>query len=322
MRSEEVIFDEINALNIEDDLCERHLFLQMKKYDGVVQFIAWQCNLAKMKTFDIKLPTAICIRLNSNYEVEYVKLYDNFQGSQGISCSYKYLERKLSSELMGASFTEAKNIFKDPLKFNCRHVYELVSACIMFLKHCNQKSIEQGEVYNVTKAKATNYGIVISDYINCLDKKIDSDIRIIFDNTNLKMNKNGQVIKIKNMIIKYIIDKENNCEESVIELPYSEGVNKVSMDLMKIIAKIWKKLEQCFKVKRGFYYSNLLPSTFYGILIQSLSMILFENNFNYFQHSINGLQRKEEIPLCIGIVKNIDEGKRYFSDFREEDLFG
>lgn len=322
MKSKQEILNQINKLNIQESLCERHLYIQMSKIDGGIQFITWQCNLAKMKTFDIKLPTMLCIRLNSNYEVNYVKLYDNFQGSQGISCSYKYLERKLRSVLIGISFMDSNCIMKNPLGFDCRHVYELVSGCIMFLKHCNQKNIEQGEVYNVTKAKVTDYGINIFDHINCFNKIVNSSIKINFDSSNLKMNVNGEVIKIKDMSFDYIIDKDINTKNTIINLPYSEGVNKVSVDLMKIISKIWKSLEQSYDVKRGFYYSNLLPSTFYGILVQSLSMILFENNFNYFQHSINGLQRKEDKPLCIGIVKNIDEGKMYFSDFCEEDLFG
>ena len=93
------------------------------------------------------------------------------------------------------------------------------------------------------------------------------------------------------------------------------------MNMMKLFALPWKTVGREIGVRRNFFFSNLVPSSLYGVMIQAIALMVFPNNYNYFQHSLAGLQRNKDRPLCVGMALNIGELKKFFPEFREEDLY-
>lgn len=74
-------------------------------------------------------------------------------------------------------------------------------------------------------------------------------------------------------------------------------------------------------VKKRFYFSQLWPTSFYGVLCQSFALAMFNKNFAYFQHCIYGIQRDKERCYCIGVINDINEGIAMFEDYSIEDLY-
>ena len=51
--------------------------------------------MAEVQNYDVVLPTIISIKLDNNSVLRQIELDECFKGSQGIPCSYKFLNRRL-----------------------------------------------------------------------------------------------------------------------------------------------------------------------------------------------------------------------------------
>ena len=70
-----------------------------------------------------------------------------------------------------------------------------------------------------------------------------------------------------------------------------------------------------------FYFSQIWGPTFFGILSQALGLVIFNNNYAYFQHCIYGIQHDDEgKPLCIGVSDDLDVVLANFPDFDLSDI--
>ena len=101
------------------------------------------------------------------------------------------------------------------------------------------------------------------------------------------------------------------------------------MDLVKFLFICIKQLKQ----KRLFnkttiglgqkiriFNTNLYPLSYIGLLIQSVAIRLFNNNYNYIMHALTSLQRDENGPLCVGAVLNPEEADKHFPGFSFTEL--
>jgi hypothetical protein len=93
------------------------------------------------------------------------------------------------------------------------------------------------------------------------------------------------------------------------------------MKVMKTISKLWLDSGKRLGVQKEFYFSQMWPPTSFGLLAQAFALSMFKDNYLYFQHCVSGIQRVEGNPLCVGVINSIEEGKRVFDGFSEEDLF-
>ena len=93
------------------------------------------------------------------------------------------------------------------------------------------------------------------------------------------------------------------------------------MTFMKKVSPYWQHSGSTFNLKKKFYFSQIWPTTLFGILTQAFGLTTFNKNYAYFQHCIAGIQRIDQVPYCIGVIKTLDEGEKYFDNFSVEDLY-
>ncbi|WP_297957168.1 hypothetical protein [uncultured Ruminococcus sp.] len=83
----------LDALFFDDILAQRTISIDMYQIGSEIVITAWQCNMARLKTTDLKLPTVLRFVLDDTGIVTDAELMENFKGSQGIPCSQSYLNR-------------------------------------------------------------------------------------------------------------------------------------------------------------------------------------------------------------------------------------
>ena len=103
-QDEDYIFGEICAYDFIDrnvykeqgfEVCRIGGYQYKATDDGGCSMIGWQCNFAAIQNYDIQLPTIILIKVDASNTITSIRLSDKFKGSQGIPCSFKYLNRRL-----------------------------------------------------------------------------------------------------------------------------------------------------------------------------------------------------------------------------------
>ena len=62
------------------------------------------------------------------------------------------------------------------------------------------------------------------------------------------------------------------------------------------------------------------PTAMYGLFIQALALLLFKDNYNYFQFVMAGLQKKDGVPLCVGISSDLEELQHFYPEFEFDDF--
>ena len=108
---EEVSFNDITekvkSLSLEGSCCMRYCGTQITTdASGKINIIAWQCNMADIQNYDVKLPTVIKMDLGADKTIKNIELMPNFKGSQGLACSRCYLDRRLRTILTGEKLTK------------------------------------------------------------------------------------------------------------------------------------------------------------------------------------------------------------------------
>lgn len=312
----------IDKLEFEGAMCQRAISLEIVPVENGTKITAWQCNMASMKTTDLRLPTVLLIILNEEGEVKEVELMENFKGSQGIPCSYAYLNRMLKAKLIGMSFLFDDSLMRNELMLHCRHLFELVAAAITFYRYCGGKNIQKKhDLFQLTRAFDSERGLTVKDEYHIDGKRFSAKQELVFRPSDIVLQADGKIGSINVLSLETEAYAE---EEKVLQLEERiediRGSDNTIMSVMKLFSAPWKSIGKLIGVRRNYYFTNLLPSSIYGVLVQAISLKYFPNNYNYFQHSLAGLQRNGSVPLCVGMVLNKDELKVHFPEFREEDL--
>ncbi|MBQ9886955.1 MAG: hypothetical protein IJM37_08890 [Lachnospiraceae bacterium] len=303
----------IDNLFLGDTLAMRTLSCNVDKNGDDTVITSFQCNMAQMKTTDIKLPTVIQYVLDDNGIVKSVELMDNFKGSQGISCAHGYLNKRLKEIVSGISFKEDKNILRDDVAFFCRHTFEVTAASVSFYRYLQANGLSEGAFYEETRADETEAGLLVVDKLACNDIHLNTEEKILFSPSNIKMTNDGKIgslmdFKVIGTILKDA--KTIDCFEETIK--HENTPELVIMSMMRLFNYPWKRVGRELGIKRNFMCTNLVPSSVYGVMVQAIALTLFPNNYNYFQHAMAGLQRNNDVPLCAGMVVNFEEIKKYF----------
>ena len=93
-------------------------------------------------------------------------------------------------------------------------------------------------------------------------------------------------------------------------------------DFLKFILTCINNLKSHMGVDRKvrFLNTNLLPGALVGLIVQAIAMQTFKNNYNYVMHVLTALQRPDNIPKCLGAIKNKMEAETYFKGYDFENL--
>lgn len=322
MKCEEAI-REIEELSLQDCLCQRVSSYRIIDEGDSIDIYAWQCNMADIKNIDIKLPTSLHINADSGGYVNKIELLDNFKGSQGIPCSHSYLDRKLKHTINGVSLLDEKSFTRGKISFDCQHINELMYGIAALFRYGKKKGTYDQDVYNCTRAVELENGIQIIDEFDYCGRYVKSESNLYFDRGQIKMDREGKLKKIDHLHLNVSIlqpDRNRSTIEDVVEK--AETNDLVVMYLMKSFTKVWRNIGAAYGMRGELYFSNLFPAAFYGMFVQSLALMLYPENYNYFQHSVSGLQRVGGKPLCIGMINSMEEAEQYFESFSQEDLYG
>ncbi len=313
----------IDKLHFDDTLAQRTISIDMYQKDGNTVIDAWQCNMARLKTADLKLPTVLRFIVDATGCVLNAELMEDFKGSQGMPCSQRYLNRILKREVLGLNFDSNDTILHNENMLHCRHIFELTAASMTFFRYCRSGPEKHNRIYESTKAYSCDNGLFVRDEYTVNGKTTVIEEILDFSSGDLTMLSNGKLGSIKKLCFKAkaVRDDETvfTASENLVDIT---GSSNAIMSMMKMFAKPWKSLGKSMGIRRNFYFTNLVPSSLYGVLVQAIALTIFPNNYNYFQHSLAGLQRNDNVPLCIGMVLEPAEIKRFFPDFENEDMFG
>lgn len=327
---EEVSFNDITekvkSLSLEGSCCMRYCGTQITTdASGKINIIAWQCNMADIQNYDVKLPTVIKMDLGADKTIKNIELMPNFKGSQGLACSRCYLDRRLRTILTGEKLTASNPKISDPYMLCCRHTYELVIGAATLLE-ANEAMVYAGDaVYTeeLIRAYVEENLITCFDHIDCNGRSEKTRITISNYIDNITYGPVGRIENVSGMEVRgyYLDDDEWHQirKASIVEAP---SYDQYVMKMMKIISSYWMTCSRRLCIKRNFYFSQIWGPTFFGIFSQAIGIAIFSNNYTYFQHCIYGIQRDpENKPLCIGVTDNIDEILNVFDDFKMDDLY-
>lgn len=313
----------INRLNLDEALCQRAVSIEIAPSGVGTELIAWQCNMAGMKNADLRLPTVLRIALDPENRVADAELAENFKGSQGIPCSRSYLDRILKRQLLGIDFLKDDTVLRNELQFHCRHTFELAAAALTFFRYCREQPAEEKVLFDLTRAFPDEKGLRVRESYTVGENRLSADLRLIFGSGDILMQADGKIAGIRRLEMEGELYREDRKLFS-----FSDGIADVSgselavMNMMKLFSGVWKTIGKEVGIRRNFYFSNLVPSSLYGVLMQAVALMLFPNNYNYFQHALAGLQRAGGKPLCVGMVENPEEIEKYYPELKEEDLYG
>ncbi|MGA1870071.1 MAG: hypothetical protein ACMUJM_16165 [bacterium] len=285
----------------------------------------WQRNIAKIRKMDVSLPTIVSLSISGDGILTDIFLDESFKGSKGLTCCRKYLNKNLRQKLIGRIFN--KDIIKH-LKINNLYCYHLVEVLLGAYSYIQIVSEHDWSVRSITEDHLEEEVMDVfveggdihysGKYIS--DEKCDLLFTLVFHDIicRIGFNRKGNLSKIDNTRCDfYLWDKLIFSQDVTIE---SDGF---------IYGSLQKVLFRCIETIRPFVYNkkrirllntNLFPLAFIGLLVQGIAMRLFRNNYHYIMHILTGLQRHNDIPLCIGAVKTEKEAGRYFPDFSLDTL--
>ncbi|PID59162.1 hypothetical protein CSB45_01815 [candidate division KSB3 bacterium] len=293
------------------------------KHEGAYQIIAWQRNVARLQKMDVSLPTIVSLNLDQQRIIQDIALDPSFAGSQGLSCSQSYLQRMLTKHLEGRPFTLA-HIDIMSIKFlHCLHLQEVLQGALAFLEQH-----ETSVCYNVDEIE-TGEAIDEGSDIRIVDVYEDSngtslswELTLLDYKDRLCFGKNGEIRRIDHLDIVFSSSSSKGEDIHLQTTIHGDTPERIIAALLRFTLKCWKGLACQIQTKqKTFYNTNAFPISLIGLIVQSLGIVIFSNNYNYFQHILAALQREQGIPLCIGIVEHIEEAQTYFPEFSLEDVY-
>ena len=288
--------------------------------DGSAQLIGWQCNLADVQDYDIRLPTVIRIQVTAENRIAAIALDANFKGSQGIPCSWRYLNRRLQT-FVGEEFSPQNPKIQDERSTSCRHTFEVFYGACVFRDWCRTAGWDDAWLSEATAAYQTEDGVIALDR-NCVNgQEAVTKIEVSHFLDSIRYSRLGAIEACQEMRVRtWSIEGQEERPVGPEKVVTAESEREFRLKMMKVLSKCWTQSGKRLGMKSRFYCSHLWPPTFFGILAQMFAIVVFSGSYAYFQHCIQGLQKGEDYCACIGVCEDIGECERYFADFELEDL--
>ena len=263
-----------------------------------IKIMGWQRNVSRLRKMDVSLPTIVTLTLNDKEIIEDIELDNSFKGSKGLMCSHKYLNRNLKSTFSG--------IYSYYQILKSRHFKDIYPYHYSYEEEAIDSYVEDGTLHSLgihlfNTDKPVRFRLTLHDIIN-----------------NISFNTHG-ILEIQGGVRAGFFINEKHILSEVISI-YNR--NNERMDLSKFLFSCIKqlKLKLCLAKNIRMFNTNLYPRAYIGMLIQSVAIRLFNNNYNYIMHALTSLQRINNTPLCIGAIIDKEEAKTCFPGFSFSDL--
>ncbi len=290
-----------------------------------IRLIGWQRNIARLRKMDVSLPAIVTLTINGNRVIEDISLDPSFKGSKGLMCCWKYLNRNLKSVFQGQVFD---NTFIQRAKLestHCYHLFEVLSGIYSYyqiLKANNFAEISPDQ-YAYEEEAIDSYvenGTVNSLGVQLLKGKapIDFRLNLPYIINRVSFDKNGVLKTEQGIQAEFFLDEKPVLSEMVTINNQMAHAVDLSKFLFKCIQQLKQRLGSGGNIR--IFNTNLYPQAYIGMLIQSIAIRLFNNNYNYIMHALTALQRSGEQPLCIGALVDQNEADRYFPGYNFADL--
>jgi hypothetical protein len=285
------------------------------------EIVTWQRNIARMQKMDASLPTIITLSLDDQLTVKGLTLDESFAGSQGISCCHKYLQKIMRQTLEGQKFSYANRQIVAVERLHCLHTYEVLIGALTLLEIFKERNWQEYDEVESGQAVHEGNDLKILDYQQYSDGLLINWEIMLYDyQKKIQFGIDGAVKKISNLALSFSVSVNNGKASLLYDRIDAEG-KTVMVPLTRFALKCWKSLNDKIGLKRGLYNNNILPVSIVGLIVQSVGIVDFSDNYNYIQHLLAALQRREGKPLCIGIAKDLAEMRDCFPQFEREDLY-
>ena len=178
------------------------------------------------------------------------------------------------NQLIDIDFGEDDTVLHNELMFHCRHIFELVAASITFYRFCGSDIKKKNTLFDFTKAFQAENGLIVTDEYEINGEKTVTRESFIFAPGDISMQKNGKIAAVKKMAVKAETVFSNGEKlDFSDEIHDIEGSNNVIMSVMKLFSGLWKGIGRKIGIRRNFYFTNLLPSSLYGVFIQAVALV-------------------------------------------------
>jgi hypothetical protein len=297
---------------------------------GTVTVIGWQRNAARLQKMDVSLPTIITVTLKkrpdgNSYFIDSAQLDKRFKGSKGILCSVKYLDRNMRETIVGQAF-DSSLIKKTKLKaLHCFHLVEVLHGMISYFGTVSDKFLQNNTRLICFEEENLDY-LEDGDNRTCLcgyhivKDKDPVSYQLVFNDLFQKVgfSKDGAITCDGTLSYEFSVRNGNAFHGEIA----NRGNGLLNMHFQKTLFACVKTVQTAFgfAADNTMCFTNLYPAAFIGLMTQTLAIRHFSNNYQYIMHVLTGLQRQNNIPLCIGSTKNMVEIKEYFPGFSAGDL--
>ena len=290
-----------------------------------IKIMGWQRNVSRLRKMDVSLPTIVTLTLNDKEIIEDIELDNSFKGSKGLMCSHKYLNRNLKSIFKGMVFDNSFFHKTKVRKTHCFHLFEVLSGIYSYYQILKSRCFKdiyphhysyEEEVIDSYIEDGTLHSLGI--HLFNLDKPVHFRLTLHNIINNISFNTHG-ILEIQGGVRAGFFINEKHILSEVISI-YNR--NNERMDLSKFLFSCIKQLKPklCLAKNIRMFNTNLYPRAYIGMLIQSVAIRLFNNNYNYIMHALTSLQRINNTPLCIGAIIDKEEAKTCFPGFSFSDL--
>jgi hypothetical protein len=290
-----------------------------------IKITGWQRNVSRLCGMDISLPTIITLRLGPNEIIEDIELDSSFKGSKGLMCCRTYLNRNLKSLLQGQMLDSSFINKVKVRKTHCFHIFEVLSGIYSYYQilrlnnfndvyphdvACEEEAIdsyrENGTIYSagvhlVTEKTPLHFHLTLHDILGSVG----------FDHNGFLKTDSG-------VCADFIIDEKHILSERISIHNPDTGCMDMTTYLFKCINVL--KQWMCPGNNIRMFNTNLYPASYIGMLMQSVAIRLFNDNYHYIMHAITSLQRAGNVPLCVGAVMGREEAFTHFPGFDFSDL--
>lgn len=319
----ESIRDSVAACDLGGGLCGRQVGYWIGEDDRGGVGTAWMCNMADAERFDVAFPLTLIMRWDRAGVIQSLDIDESFQGSQGITCSRSFIERRARAHVIGVPLRTREPALVEPANHGCRHVFELVYGLAGLKAFLQAQQEETGLFQESTISRRTDKGLELHDVIECMDRCTDLTMDVALDPSAVSFDRDGVLQEIGTVQVSASTFAENGVvtAKPVPVGSFSGATNsQVTAMAVRAFTPIWRWVSGRHGQPRGMLCSTLWPPSMYSVLVQGLAQILFHNNFTYFQHCVAGLQRTTGRAKCIGCVRSFDEAASIFPEVRRDDF--
>jgi hypothetical protein len=290
-----------------------------------LKITGWQRNIARLRKLDVSLPTIITMTLSGDGIIEDIDFDRSFKGSKGLMCCWSYLNRNLKSQLPGHAFDSSFiNLVKQE-KMHCAHLFEVLSGIYSYYRILKENNFEDinPRQYACEEEAIDSYvdeGSLHSVGKHVFQEKPSVDYRLTLHDIigNVGFTNKGTLEMRNGVEASFALNGKQVLNEMVSINSRDTGHTDLAAFLLRCIGAI--KKEVCPEKQLRMFNTNLYPRAYIGMLVQSVAIRLFNNNYNYIMHALTALQRSANAPLCVGAISDQDEADRHFPGFSFSEL--